>query len=136
MDYTYQYEVAREAARNGVDSYVLISTINANPDSSFFYLKMKGQLEEAVKVLPFSSISILRPGPLTGARERIRLSEIFSTTLLEIITKFVKLDIEPVDSQRVAEVAIMAGLKQARGVKIYLPKEIIESRPGRFLKKC
>lgn len=136
VDYTYQLDVAREAARNGVDSYVLISTVNANPESLFFYLKMKGQLEEVIKDLSFMSISIVRPGPLTGARERIRLSEIFSTTMLEWITKIVKLDIEPVDSERVADVAIMAGLKQERGIKTIEPKEIFESKSAKFLKTC
>ena len=136
VDYHYQLEVAKAASKNGVDSYVLISTVNANPKSSFFYLRMKGQLEEAVKELPFMSINIIRPGPLTGTRERVRLSEIFSTTILGIITKIVKINIEPVDSERVADVAIVAGLKQERGINIIDPKEIFESRSGKFLKKC
>lgn len=136
VDYHYQLEVAKAAARNGVDSYVLISTVNANPKSPFFYLRMKGQLEEAIKTLPFNSINIVRPGPLTGIREKIRLSEVFSTTILGIITKIVKLNIEPVHSERVADVAIEAGLKQERGLHLIEPKEIFESRAGKFLRKC
>lgn len=135
IDYSYQLEVARAAARNGVESYVLISTINANSRSPFFYLRMKGQLEDAVKELPFMSINLLRPGPLTGPRERIRWGEIFSTSMIGIAKKFVKLNIEPIDSEKVAETAILSGLKQERGIQIINPTEILESRSQKLLKQ-
>ena len=37
VDFTYQYEFAKAAAENGVSTYVLVSSIGANPKSSVFY---------------------------------------------------------------------------------------------------
>lgn len=125
IDHDYQLNVAKAAMQNGVKAFVLISTVNANPDSSFFYLRMKGQIEEEVKKLPFLSISILRPGPLTGTREKPRFSEIFSTTILDLLSKLVKLKIEPVDSSVVADVAVQAGIKSEKGMRIISPQEIL-----------
>lgn len=51
IDYTYQYEAAAAAARNGVSQYVLVSSSGANPKSGIFYPRMKGELEDAVGVL-------------------------------------------------------------------------------------
>lgn len=128
IDHDYQLSVAKAAIQNGVKTFVLISTVNANPDSSFFYLRMKGQIEEQVKKLGFSSLSILRPGPLTGAREKRRLSEFFSTTVLDVLSRLVKLDIEPVDSSLVADVAVEAGLASQEGVRVITPQEILSAR--------
>ena len=127
IDHDYQLNVAKAALQNGVRTFVLISTVNANPDSAFFYLRMKGQIEEETKRLGFPSISILRPGPLTGAREKPRLSEIFSTTILDLLSKMVKLNIEPVDSAIVANVAVEAGTLPKEGIRIITPQEILAS---------
>ena len=64
VDYTYQYETARAARENGVRIYVLVSAVNASPDSKFFYNRMKGELEEAVKKLGFPGCIILQPPSL------------------------------------------------------------------------
>ncbi len=70
VDFTYQYHFAKLAAENGVKNYVLISSIGAQAKSMNFYLKMKGELDEAIAQLPFESISILRPGPIDAAGNR------------------------------------------------------------------
>ena len=51
VDYTYQYEAAKAARENGVDTYALVSSVSATPKSKIFYTRMKGELEEAVKQL-------------------------------------------------------------------------------------
>ena len=54
VDYTFQYEFAKAAVENGVSTYVLVSSMGANPKSQMFYSRMKGELEEAVARLNFS----------------------------------------------------------------------------------
>ena len=75
VDFTYQYAVAKIASENGVTHYVLISSAGANSTSNAFYIKMKGELENAVHSLPFEIISIIRPGILSGNRIQNRPSE-------------------------------------------------------------
>ncbi len=66
IDVTYQYEFAKAAAENGVKSYFLVSSSGANAKSKLFYMKIKGELEEKVKLLPFNKIRIFRPSLLLG----------------------------------------------------------------------
>ena len=64
VDYTYQYETAKAARENGVDTYALVSSVGATPKSKIFYTRMKGELEEAVKQLGFPACFILQPPSL------------------------------------------------------------------------
>lgn len=72
VDYSYQYEMAKIASENGVKSLVLVSSAGANATSGNFYLSMKGKLDDAVRQLPFRTVSILRPGQLYGDRKQKR----------------------------------------------------------------
>lgn len=75
IDYTYQYNTAVTAATNGVTDYVLVSAANANMHSSFFYPRIKGELEDAISKLPFRAISIIQPNLLYGNRKEKRTLE-------------------------------------------------------------
>ena len=64
VDYTYQYEFAKIAVENGTKKYSLVSSTGADKNSFFFYPKIKGELEESVKKLPFNKIQIFQPPTL------------------------------------------------------------------------
>ncbi len=75
VDYTYQYEFAKIASDNGVADYSLVSSIGANEKSPFFYPKIKGELEMAIKRFPFKTIQIFQPPTLIRQEELIRTGE-------------------------------------------------------------
>ena len=64
VDYTYQYEFAKIAVENGTKNYSLVSSTGADKNSFFFYPKIKGELEESIKKLPFNKIQIFQPPTL------------------------------------------------------------------------
>lgn len=127
VDFEYQFQVAKASAENGVKTYVLISSVNADAKSPFFYLKMKGELEEKISTLSFESIHIIRPGPLKGHRETSRLNEVISTKFLDLMPKvLVSAGMRPVAGERVAEVAVRAGLSAEKGIHIHGAKIILK----------
>lgn len=75
VDLHYQLRAAELAARNGVSHYLLVSTAMADAKSSNPYLKMKGELEEAVARLPFARVSVFQPSLLLGERPELRVGE-------------------------------------------------------------
>lgn len=123
IDHDYQLMVALAAASHQVSTYVLISSVNASSTSPFFYLKMKGELEDKVRTLGFKSVSILRPGPLKGHRERPRLMEEISTAILSRLP--VGSGMKPVEGDQVAKVAINCGLRAQSGVEVLEAKAIL-----------
>lgn len=75
VDFEYQFQAAAAALANGVTHLSLISSQGANSSSNIFYLRIKGQLEEAVKKLGFAHTSIVRPSLLVGDRDVKRRGE-------------------------------------------------------------
>lgn len=69
IDYGINIEIARAAKEAGAHTFVLVSSVGADANSMFLYLKTKGRLEDAVLDLKFPRTIILRPGPLLGKRD-------------------------------------------------------------------
>ncbi|MCX8479562.1 MAG: NAD(P)H-binding protein [Chitinophagales bacterium] len=87
IDYTYQYEVAKAAAANGVKELVLVSAYGAKLKSPFFYSRMKAELEEALIQLPFERIHIFQPGILDREKADGRMGEHLSLKIIYALNK-------------------------------------------------
>ena len=87
VDYTYQYEFAKMASDNGVTNYSLVSSKGANSNSSFFYPKIKGELEESVKKLNFKKIDIFQPPMLIRQPDLMRSGEKSGIKFLNAVNK-------------------------------------------------
>lgn len=74
IDFDLNLDLAKAAKAAGTKTYVLISSSGANSGSFAPYMKMKGELEEAVKALDFDHCLILRPGLLVSFLCPARLS--------------------------------------------------------------
>ena len=85
VDYAYQLHFARAAAKNGVGSYVLVSSAGASTKSRIFYTRMKGELEAEVKKLSFNQIHILQPGILQGERRESRPGEKAGVAVMSVL---------------------------------------------------
>ena len=87
VDYTYQFEFAKIALENGVNSYSLVSSFGANKHSFFFYTRIKGDLEESVKSLNFKKIQIFQPPVLIRQPSLRRSNEKIAIKFLTVLNK-------------------------------------------------
>jgi len=117
VDFTYQYEFAKAASENGVPVYLLVSSMGANPKSSVFYSRMKGELEEAVVKLSFQKLVILRPSILDGNRQEKRVGEKFGLILTRFLTKFILKVYRPTPVDILAAKMISLSLEKVRGIR-------------------
>ena len=125
IDYTYQYEVAKAAAENGVKKYSLVSSAGADDQSRLFYSRLKGELDKVVKDLPFELITILRPSILDGERNENRPGEKFGMLMVRIFTKIPGLKkYRPIFAGKVAEGMINSLHKCPAGYHIFELDEI------------
>lgn len=86
VDYTYPLAFAKIAKQNGVDKFLLVSSLGADSGSSNFYLKVKGDIEQALTLLQFKSFIILRPSMLLGDRKEFRLTELIGKFFMKIFS--------------------------------------------------
>lgn len=126
VDYTYQYEFAKNAKNNGMENYVLISSQMANPHSNSFYLKMKGQLEEAVKSLSFNKITILQPGVLDRENSD-RMGEKLGVKVIKFLNKLGLFKSQrPMPTKTLAQAMINASKSTYNSLKIISTNKIFE----------
>ena len=125
VDFDYQYKAAKISAENGVDHYVLVSSSGANAKSRSPYLKMKGELENEISLLPFKRISILQPSLLIGDRETFRLGETLASWILPTLCKlpFLK-QYRPIFGDDVAKKMVSVSLSAGNPKEIYRLDEL------------
>lgn len=68
--------------RGGVRSFFTVSALGANAGSRVFYNRVKGETEEALRVLGFARLAVFRPGLLRGPRAEFRLGERIGAVVL------------------------------------------------------
>jgi uncharacterized protein YbjT (DUF2867 family) len=86
VDYDYQYQFAKLARQNNVNNYVLVSSGFSSPNSPFYYTRMKGQLEEAVKALVFSKLAIFNP-PVLIRKNSDRTAEVAGLKAIQFFNR-------------------------------------------------
>ncbi len=75
VDFDLVLKIAQTASQNGVKQFIVVSSVGASASSSNFYLRTKGEMEEAIQKLPFEKVIIIRPSILVGRRKEFRLGE-------------------------------------------------------------
>lgn len=87
VDFEMIVEVAKtfETKEN---KFILISSIGANPESSNFYLRTKGETEKNILSLNYDSIIILRPSILFGPRKETRIGEKIGIYSMKMLSPF------------------------------------------------
>lgn len=126
VDYSFNLNFAQKAKENGIENYVLVSSIGANSKSNIFYTRIKGELDDAVAKLGFKNLVILRPSSLTGDREKTRWIEKMSIPVVRFVTQFVFKKYRPISGETVAQAMINAALKPDPEKTVWEADEVFE----------
>lgn len=76
---------AKRAREMGARHLIVISAIGADPKSSVFYSRVKGEMELALKAQDWPQLTIVRPSLLLGERLETRLAEKIAGPLSRLI---------------------------------------------------
>ena len=103
-------KVAEIAKLNLVNSFLYVSSGFADPKNSGAYLKYKGEVEEELKKLNFSTLGIMRPSFLMGNRKENRVGEKIGIFLFKILSPLFLgplKKMKPIHSKTVAKAMII-----------------------------
>lgn len=127
VDYGYPLQIAQLASDNGVEQYLLVTSIGSDASSSNFYLRTKGKVEEAVKSIPFRAVLIFRPSFLLGSRQESRLGERIGIMAVRALTAAPVSPLKkyrPIAATAVARAMVRQALANLQGVHIFESDEI------------
>ncbi len=130
VDVEYQYMAAQLAAAQGVRHYLLVSSSGANAESGNAYLRMKGELEQRVIVLPFKRISIFQPSLLLGHRAEPRPGEKLWSWILPPLCALPGLRrYRPIRAEQVAAKMVEASQRPGPALEFFRLDEIFPINP-------
>jgi uncharacterized protein YbjT (DUF2867 family) len=75
VDLEMPASLARIASENGVEGFIVISSVGAGKSGRGFYLDVKTEMEDRVIQYDFKRLAIVRPSLLLSKREEFRLGE-------------------------------------------------------------
>ena len=120
VDHDYPVAAARLGLREGARHFLLVSALGANTRSRVFYSRVKGEVEDAIRALPYHSVTIVRPSLLLGDREEFRLGE----SIGKLFAKVIPGRFRPVHASAVAATVVRAAVEDRAGLRIIESGEI------------
>ena len=126
VDYTYAYEFAKKAFKVKASEIHLVSSVGADSKSNNFYLKTKGQIEDAILDLKFEYTRIYRPSLLIGNRSETRLLEKLGQITSPLLNNFLLGNMKKyrsIDAKKVAK--SMVYNNEEKSLKYYYYEDFI-----------
>ncbi len=121
VDLEANLAVAKAAVEAGARRVGLVSAAGASTNSSVFYSRVKGELEDALKTMDLTALVIAQPSLLLGNREGLqqppRFGEKISTPLMKLLTPFLPGAYKPVHALAVAQ-SLVKTVPTAKGVVV------------------
>lgn len=111
--------VARAARAHGVERFVSVSAVGADPYAKSFYLRVKGETDRDLAKIGLGRLDVLRPGLLRGKRgsER-RIGERLAVLVSPLINPLLGgrwRAYRAIDAETVARAALYCAMRPARG---------------------
>ena len=128
VDFDIPVNAAKAAAKFGVYSFVLVSSVGANAsNNNNFYLKLKGVVEEAVSKESIPQLHIMRPSMLLGERKETRIGEQIAAVVMPAVSIFLSGKMKKyraITAEDVAKAMLEASKSPVKGIHIYEYEEI------------
>lgn len=130
VDLQLTVEAARLAQEHGARDAFLVSSAGADPASRNFYLRTKGEAEDALASLPFRSVHAVRPSLLTGDRTEVRPAERIGTWVSSLLAPLLVGRLRryrPIPAEVVARAMLRRSREPGEGWFVHESEELRES---------
>lgn len=128
VDFTYVHELAKRSAERGATQFLLVSSIGASARSRVFYSRVKGEIEQALRSLPFEGLQVFRPSFLIGERMEERFGERMGVLLFRALSPLMFRGLRryrPITAQMVAQAMVRVAQQELHGVNVFESDRIV-----------
>ncbi|MDB4134616.1 NAD(P)H-binding protein [Flavobacteriaceae bacterium] len=126
IDFDIIFNVANACKQKNINQLIYVSSLGANSNSSNFYLRLKGEIEEAVAELNLTSTSVFRPSVLLGKRNESRPGEKLLQFAMPLLDFMIPSNSKAIKAKDVAKSMFNTSKNYKSGVRIYHYNEIKE----------
>ena len=125
IDFDITLNIANACKKLNAKKFLFISSGGANSSSSNFYLKLKGEIEDAVIKTKNNSLFILKPSLLLGKRNNNRFIENIGQIIMPLFSILLPDSIKAVKANTVAKCMLELSKSERSGLNIIENKEIL-----------
>lgn len=122
VDFLYVVKLAALTAANFAAQFLVVSALGADASSRFYYNRVKGEMEAAVRQTPFRALHLFRPSLLLGERAQPRLGERLGAVVLALASPLLRggwRKYRPVAGRTVAQAMLRAAEHDGEGVRVH-----------------
>ena len=127
VDYDITVNAAKFCKLNGCEDFVFVSAIGANSQSKNFYLRLKGEIEEAVKATGLGSVHCMQPAVLLGNRKEFRMGKKLAVWLMPLLSFRLPVKYKPINALDVAKAMLSAASNNRPGFFAWKYSEMKQS---------
>ena len=127
IDFDIVFNIANACKQENISQFVYVSSLGANPNSSNFYLRLKGEIDEAVAKLNLNSTSVFRPSVLLGKRNESRPGEKILQFVMPLLDFMIPSDSKAIKAEDVAKSMLNTTKNYKSGFHIYKYNQIKDS---------
>jgi dTDP-4-dehydrorhamnose reductase len=128
IDFDITLNIANACKKLSAKKFLFISSGGANSSSSNFYLKLKGEIEDAVIKTKNNSLFILKPSLLLGKRNNNRFMENIGQIIMPLFSILLADSIKAVKATLVAKCMLELSKSKRSNLNIIENKEILSYR--------
>jgi len=125
VDYDIPVDTARHCLETGCGRFLMVSSVGASSASRNYYLRFKGEAEDAIAAMGIPSVSVFRPSMLLGERKEFRFGEKAGKLLSYPVSFLFPSKYKPIKAYEVALAMAEAARSDEKGFRIYHFKEIM-----------
>lgn len=125
IDYGIPVTAAKLAKSNGIKTFIVISALGADENSSVFYNKTKGEMQRDVLNQHIENTYVLQPSLIVGDRNESRLGESIAGTLMKTFGFLIPKKYKIIKAETIAEG--MYNLSQGKYSERVIPSEEIKN---------
>lgn len=103
IDYGIPVVAAKLAKQNGIETFIVISALGADENSSIFYNKTKGEMQRDVLKQSIQNTYILQPSLIVGDRDESRFGEKVATFFMKTFGFLVPKKYKMIKAETIAE---------------------------------
>ena len=128
IDFDITLNIANACKKLSAKKFLFISSGGANSSSSNFYLKLKGEIEDAVIKTKNNSLFILKPSLLLGKRNNNRFIENIGQIIMPLFSILLPDSIKAVKANTVAKCMLELSKSELSNLNIIENREILSYR--------
>jgi uncharacterized protein YbjT (DUF2867 family) len=112
-------DIARLGLANGARQFAIVTSMGANPESSIFYNRIKGEVERDLTALNYPTLLIFRPSLLFGNRSENRFTERIASGAMRLFSPLIPAKFKGIEADKVANAMMITTQRELTGKHLF-----------------